>query len=140
MRTLTQRLVGDPPSLRLYTVSMTITFVCQGASDRPILALLQDHIRHVDEQFPWKDVRPRGEQAQSIGVLSGGEVVVDQWHTPEKRIVFSIHPGRVQMERGQLHAYEKYAEKIASKLAAMKLPGIKEVGFTVHTTMGALFA
>ena len=109
-----------------YDVSGAFTLEFTSADVEPDIVALRLAILVADHQFPWHGCNGLGEEGRSIRYLSDGRVGVDKWRVPVKSCSFNIHP-EYAMHKGQLHAYEKYLDKIAEELALRNLPDVREV-------------
>ncbi|MDO8565270.1 MAG: hypothetical protein Q7R67_01435 [bacterium] len=122
MRTLLERIgvSSKQPEERLYSVEGDIVFEFTPAPGHKCSAeridFLQHVIRFVDAQFPWVDRTDySGEKVPSIGHI--GEPVY-QYHnlsTPELHVWFRVVPFINCVRKGQIHAYERYLQKLAEE-------------------------
>lgn len=138
MRTDNIRLLKDQVSTfiggdRSYSVEGYINFKFVSAEFEPNLEALERAIREVDARFPWKDEMPplSNEAFESIRYITTGRIRVNNWTVPEKDCSFCIHPGRSDVRRSQIYAYEKYLDKLSQELAQMKIRGVEVVRSSV---------
>lgn len=109
---------------RYYGAEGSICLEFASADIKPELPALRQMILEIDAQFPWRATNGLGEEQESIRYLDDGTVVVHNFHTPIKMCWFRIMP-TFKMQKGQLHAYEKYLDKIAEELSVRQIKGLK---------------
>ena len=109
---------------RKYDVSGSIVFRLVPGVVNPDINFLRGVIVATDKLFPWKDYTGIGELRPSIKYLTDGEVVVHNFHLPEKVCWFYIHPP-FPLNKGQLHAYEMYLEKIAEVISSRRFGSLR---------------
>ncbi len=128
MRTLSSilGLRASKTSQRYYSAEGSICFELVSANVEPNLSKLRQMIVEIDERFPWRATNGFGEEQRSIGYLDDGHVVTHNFHVPIKMCWFWIVP-MLAIQKGQIHAYEKYLDKIAEELAALQMPGVRGV-------------
>lgn len=121
---------------RNYCVGAHISFVFTSARMGNLTTdLLRSRILEADSKFPWVDGDPKLFNQESIGYLSEGEIVVHESFTLNGRCCFNFEPPDSSVRKGQVHAYEKYVEKLGREiLKEIDRDLIKEINVGIFMT------
>jgi hypothetical protein len=87
-------------------------------------------IQDVDKKFPWQDHELA--QKESYKFLSDGKTATDNYHSGGTICSFTIAPWG-SLRQTQLHAYEKYLQRMTDSLARMKLPKVTKISWSIQT-------
>lgn len=110
---------------RRYSVEGDIVFEFTPSFSRECstetLRKLRRSIQHTDEVYPWRDKSDYdGSALPSIQYLGEHHYQYHNVARPELHVWFKIVPS-APVRKGQIHAYEKYLEKLAEELSKQQL-------------------
>jgi hypothetical protein len=131
MRTIFQALLG---SERHYTVMGYIVFKLQQPclAGNGIQTLLRASLTELAKQQPWKDEMPPLEKMPEGGVMIFPGNLKSSSRT-ESEWSFMVVPGRDDLRKGQVHAFEKFMADLARLVPTSSFRNVVSVRTIVQT-------